>query len=247
MRILIYIPIIHSGPDMGSMADELTRKGIAEFGERFWQKHVDTVRQYWDAIARCCESLGITKGGFKIYQDGMVADGEIAMKIIIDSVKAGSRNYEIIAELTGKGAVIEKTEDFDLVRKEVEMLKTIPASGALVMKLIGLGRFKILRSRLLRQRDRYIARRIEETLGTGETGLIFLGAYHSIINKLHKDICVIEMKEIGKVRQYQQTLPFYKSKKEKLEELSSYLIEPIGDFNDRIRKIRCEKHHSVSR
>jgi hypothetical protein len=50
MRTLIYVPIIHSIADMGSMGEELKRKSVSGLGENKWQKHTDTVNGYWDAI-----------------------------------------------------------------------------------------------------------------------------------------------------------------------------------------------------
>ena len=111
MRTLIYIPIIHSGADMGSMAAELTRKGVDEFGREFWETHVNTVNKYWEIISQCCDTIDLGDKTVKIYQDGMVADGEIAMKIIEDSLKAGSKNYKIISRLVKRGAIIVRTED----------------------------------------------------------------------------------------------------------------------------------------
>jgi hypothetical protein len=44
---------------------------------------------------------------------------------------------------------------------------------------------------LLKRRDQYIARRINDTLLAGETGLIFLGMLHSVRSWLDKDIRVV--------------------------------------------------------
>lgn len=227
MKTLIYVPIIHTSADMGSMAAELTQKGIDEFGREFWETHVNTVNKYWEIISQYCDTIGLGGKVVKIYQDGMVADGEIAIKIIEDSIKAGSKNYEIISRLVKRGAIIVRTEDITMVKKELEMLTLIPSSGPLIMKLIRIIRFKISRSKLLNQRDEYIAGRIAATLGPNETGIIFLGAYHNISSKLPKDILVNEQKGIHKVREYQKLLPFHAIKKQRFEELSQYLIKPI--------------------
>ena len=227
MRTLIYIPIIHSGADMGSMATELTRKGVDEFGIEFWETHVDTVNKYWEIISQCCDTIDLVDKVVKIYQDGMVVDGEIALKIMEESVKSGSRNYEIISKLVRRGAIIVRTEDLSLVKKELEMLKSIPSSGALIIKLIKIFWFKIIRSKLLNQRDKFIAGRIAATLEPNETGIIFLGAYHDILKKLPKDIVIKEFKEINKVREYQKLLPFHVQKKQRYLELSHYLIKPV--------------------
>ncbi|MBU4483755.1 MAG: hypothetical protein KKG62_06585, partial [Actinobacteria bacterium] len=82
-------------------------------------------------------------------------------------------------------------------------------------------------NRLLSKRDKFISRRIDETLNQDETGILFLGAYHNIKKKLPKDIQIIELKDREKVMEYQKLVPFYNKKKERFEELGRYLISPI--------------------
>lgn len=227
MRTLIYIPIIHSGADMGSMATELTTKSVAQFGQEFWKSHVGTVDKYWEVISRYCKAIDFDGKNVKIYQDGMVTDGEIALKIMEDSVKAGSINYVIISELVKRGATIMQTEELEMVKKELELLRSIPSSGVLIMQLIRIFRFKISRSKLIVQRDKYIANRIDATLLPNETGIIFIGAYHNIMDKLPKDIKVTELKEMDKVREYQKLLPYHIRRKQQFEELSKYLTDNV--------------------
>jgi pheromone shutdown protein TraB len=43
---------------------------------------------------------------------------------------------------------------------------------------------------LLDERDSYIARRIDTTLGEGQTGVLFVGAAHRVEKKLPRDIVV---------------------------------------------------------
>jgi len=224
-RTLIYIPVIHSGSDMGSIADDITRKGIAGLGPETWQLHIKTVEKYWDVIANYCERLKFDENGLKIYQDGMVADGDIAMKIVEDNVKMGSRNYAIISRLISRGAEIVKTEDFNLVKKELELYKSISANDSFLMKLLKILLIKAKRKFLLKKRDTFIASSVADTLKTGETGLIFIGAYHQILNKLPEDIKVVQVKQISKVKQYQKLLPFQSEKKLQFKKLSNYLLD----------------------
>jgi hypothetical protein len=200
---------------------------IDEFGKEFWEIHVDTVNKYWEVINQYCDTIDFGDKAVKTYQDGMVADGEIALKIMEDSVKAGSKNYEIISRLVNRGAIIVKTEDLSMVKKELDMLKSIPSSGSLITKVVRIIRFKISRHKLLVQRDKFIAERIDVTLAPNETGVIFIGAYHRVLDKLPKDIVVKEVKEINKVRDYQKLLPFHAKRKQCFKELSQYLIRHV--------------------
>ncbi len=63
-----------------------------------------------------------------------------------------------------------------------------------------------------------------------DTGILFLGAYHSISDKLPEDIKVLEFKDIRKVREYQRILPFHARKKDEFEALSKYLVVPELNF-----------------
>ena len=88
MRTLIYVPIIHTSADLGSLAKEVNKRGIADLGRGVWREHMKTVEGFWDAIGRYTTSLDVA--GVKIYQDGMVAEGEIGQKIVEEGEKSGT-------------------------------------------------------------------------------------------------------------------------------------------------------------
>ena len=225
MRTLIYVPIIHTGADLGSIAKDVTKRGIAALGEEIWAKHRSTVDGFWDAISHYFDS--IDAGNAKIYQDGMVAEGEIGNKIVTEMSKAGSKNYQLISRLLERGAVLVKTEDFELVKEEYNKLLAITRAESIVRKIVALIKYKLAKSRLLRERDIFIAERINQTLGAGETGIIFIGAVHKIKEKLPKGIRVTELKDTEKVRKYQRLLPFYNKHREQFDELGEYLVQAI--------------------
>ena len=225
MKKLIYVPIIHMSADLGSIANHVDKRGIAVFGEEFWKKHREAVSGFWDSIVKYFTNLEVKD--FKIYQDGMVADAEVGQKIVEEGVKSGSKNYEIIDDLLKKGAVLVKTEDFALVKEERDRIVKITQAATTTQKLIAYLKYKLAKNRLLKKRDNYIAKRIDETLDCGETGILFLGAYHDIIPKLAKDIQVIEVKEARKISRYQNLLLSARKNKLEFEELNKYLISPV--------------------
>ena len=100
MRLLIYIPVIHTSADLGSLAKDVTKRGITELGEEVWKEHMKRVEGFWDVISHYFDSMDVS--GMKIYQDGMVADGEVGQKIVEEGIKSGSKNYEIISKLLQK-------------------------------------------------------------------------------------------------------------------------------------------------
>jgi len=228
MRTLLYVPIIHMSADLGSLAGNFTSRGIKDLGEEAWEEHRKTVSMFWDSITAFFEAM--PAAGFKIYQDGMVANGEMAEKIIEEGIRSGSKNYEIIRKLLEKGAVLQKTEDLALVKEERDWLLRITRAGTLPEKLKAYLGFRGAKNHLLKRRDIYMAQTINRTLGQGETGILFIGAYHEIIQRLDPDIAVKEIKEVRKVREYQKRLPHQGRRKDALfEKLSDYLIEPVHE------------------
>jgi len=226
MKTLIYVPVIHSSADLGSLAKEVTKRGIAGLGEDFWKKHTKTVDGFWNAVSHYFSSIEIS--GMKIYQDGMIVDGEVGQKIVEEGVKAGSKNYKLVSRLLKRGAILVKTEDFKLVKEERDRLLTITQAKSIAQKFFAFIKYKLTQNRLLNTRDAFITKRIDETLDHSETGILFIGAYHNIKNKLPKSIHAREIKNTEKVREYQQLLPFYNKNKRHFEELARYLISPIN-------------------
>ena len=211
--------------DLGSIAKQVDKRGIADFGEEFWKKHRETISGFWDSIINYFASLEVKD--FKIYQDGLVADGEVGKKIVEEGVNSGSKNYEIIEDLLKRGATLVQTEDFPLVKKERDRIVKITQAKTITEKLIAYLKYRLTKNRLLKKRDNYIAKRINETLNHGETGILFMGAYHEITSKLSKKIQITKIKDVEKVRTYQRLLPFYNRYKERFEELSRYLVSKV--------------------
>ncbi len=225
MRKLIYVPIIHMSADLGSIADHVDKRGIAGFGEEFWTRHRETISGFWDSISNYFANLEVED--FKIYQDGLVADGQVGQKIVEEGVKSGSKNYEIIDDLVKRGAILVQTEEFSLVKEEMDRIVKITQAKATTRKLIAYLKYRLAKNRLLKKRDNYIAKRIDETLTQPEVGILFLGAYHNIIPKLAKGIRLIEVKEVEKIRGYQKSLLSFRKNKEEFARLAKYLVSAV--------------------
>jgi len=225
MRTLYYVPIIHTSADLGSLSEEVKKRGLASLGEEIWKEHQKTVEGFWQALIDFFE--GINVKGMKIYQDGMVGEDEVGKLIIESGALAGSKNHELVLKLMRRGAALVKTEDYKLVKEERDRLLSLTEAKSLIQKLIAFLKYKMVKNRLLKQRDEYIAGRIDETLGQDEKGILFIGAYHDIQKKLPKDIQIRQVKDVQKVREYQNLLPFYYKKKNQFEESGKYLISKV--------------------
>ncbi len=225
MRTLIYVPVIHTSADLGSIAKDVTKRGIKSLGEEIWTKHRKTVEGFWDAISDYFDSLDVK--GMKIYQDGMVGEGEVGKMIVEDTAKSGSKNYQLVAKLLERGAVLVKTEDFKLVKQEYDRLLAITRAKSTIRKVRAFLKYKLVKTMLLSKRDVFIAKRIDETLKPDEKGILFIGAFHKIKKRLPKSIEVREIKDTEKVRRYQKLLPFHNRYQRKFDELGSYIVSKV--------------------
>lgn len=222
MQTIIYVPIIHSRADMGSLAAALEERGIAGFGKEFWMEHEKTIVGFWNAIIRYFDGVKVT--GFNIYQDGLIADGAGGQYIVDEALKAGSKNYELVSMLLKRGAVLVKTEDWDLVNSERNYLLKIVKATSLPAKILAYIRYRMIKNSLLKKRDKYIIGRILETLPLDGTGILFVGAYHNVAKMLPAGMNVIKVKDPEMVREYQELLPFYTRNKKRFADLAAYLL-----------------------
>jgi len=217
MRRLLYVPIIHLEADLGSLAPAISARSAALCGPRRWKKHLETVRQYWQQVADYLEGLEARQ--VKIYQDGLPAGGELGRRVVTEGARRDSPNYRLILHLLEKGAELRKTEDYALLQQEYQRLARLASNPTLDREAqtdrdLGLG---------TEERDRYVALTIGETLKEGEIGLLFMGAYHRVLDYLPPDIAVERVKEPGKVRAYFQQL-LKKGADTELERLARYLV-----------------------
>jgi len=223
MRKLLYVPIIHMGPDLGSAATALDKTTASICGEKRWAKHKETLAEFWTNVANYF--TGVDAAKVKIYQDGLLADGELGKRIIEESAKRGSKNNQIILDLIKRGAELRKTEDTALLQEEYDSIAKLNQAKSSADMERALVNYKIGRKRLTRERDKFIAKTIDNTLKEGETGVLFMGSYHDVLSYLPKDIAVHQVKDREKINLYFEELIAGKSEK-RLDGLAEYLISP---------------------
>jgi len=211
---------------MGSIASTLDDDATAKLTPGLWQRHKEIVSAFWDSIGRFLDALDVN--GFKVYQDGLLADGEEGLRIVRESVSQGSKNYAIIGRLLERGAVLVKTESLSLVKQEYNYITKMTRSKSLKEREVAALRYKLAQGKLLKQRDEFIAGRINETLAEGETGILFIGAYHDVVHRLAPDIRVGQVKEVARVKEYHKSLTNTKRHDQQLQELGEYLVSPVS-------------------
>lgn len=190
-RYLIYIPIVHSQVDMGAFGESVRKLTLRRMGAKAWKRKVNLIETIWKEIERVIESLPLSYEKVRLYQDGLpVCDREV--EIVTDLAKAGSQNHRLLLCLMEKGARIMGTESSELLVEEYALTKENLTDGAGTEKAALITtRRKTLTDSLLKRRDQFIANRINSTLQTGETGVIFLGLLHALEEWLPKDIGLI--------------------------------------------------------
>ena len=181
MRRLIYVPIVHSEADFGSLTHSLRKRYIDRFGLSGWRKRSKGIDALWQEIRRRVLALEIDFHKLKVYQDGLPICGRES-DIVRDLARQGSKNHRLLVELVERGAAIMGTEDAQLLVEEYLRLRDGLEGDSETGDRAGSA------EDTLRRRDLYIAKRIRETLGEGETGLLLIGLLHRVDEKLNQDL-----------------------------------------------------------
>ena len=187
MRKLIYVPVIHTEADMGSVAKALKEEYIKRYGLKRWDEHIEVINSMWQGIRQKIFDLGLDYNKTKVYQDGLpVCNKELA--IASDLAQAGNENFKIIFELVQRGAKLVGTEEPGLLLEEYSYIKAVTKIDNLEEKGKAVKNYEKIALDLLKRRDEYIAKRISKTLMEGETGILFIGMKHRVDEKLSRDI-----------------------------------------------------------
>jgi hypothetical protein len=188
MRNLIIIRIVHAPTDMGSAGAGLEKAGISTLGRQRWQENQKKIEKFWQELEAEVEGLGLDMGKLRIYQDGLPCAGALGERIVRETAAKGSKNYQIVQKLMDRGAKIEATESADLLRLEYGYIKALLEAKTDEERLAAQERYNLIKDQLLEDRDLFIAGAIDASLKEGETGLLFIGASHSVLPKIAGDI-----------------------------------------------------------
>ena len=186
---LIYIPVVHSVADMGSLSEVVKKEYIEKYSKEKWEEHLRIIQDMWDGIRKKIDELNLNYKKVKIYQDGLPVCGR-EQEIVQEVAEKGSKNYEIILELMAKGAILEGTENPGLLLEEYKYMQNISKITNLAEKEMAIRKYEEKSRELLFQRDVYIARRIDRTLSEDEIGILFMGMKHEVDKRLPGDIIV---------------------------------------------------------
>ncbi len=167
---------------MGDLREPVKHAKLRKLGRRGWEQNRQSIDRLWTEIEKALERLRLSYDKVRVYQDGLPVCGR-ELEIVTKLAEAGSRNHRLLLRLKEEGATIMGTESAELLIQEYELAKQMLASGRPAENARS--------SSLLKNRDQYIADRINASLGAGETGILFLGALHGLSGRLAKDIRIL--------------------------------------------------------
>lgn len=199
MRKLVYIPIVHGAADMGSIKEQVRRESMVMLGEQKWLRKEKEIEKFWDEVETEIDALDLDYSKVRVYQDGLPCAGELGMKIVDAAAASGSRNYQIIKRLIDREATLEATESVKLLLQEYAYVKTLMGAESVRKREDARRQYGEIRDELMEKRDKFIAKRINESLKEDETGILFIGAIHKVESKLPTDIRVVHLESIERL------------------------------------------------
>ncbi|MFH1941753.1 MAG: hypothetical protein ABIL68_06575 [bacterium] len=187
MRKLIYVPIIHTEADLGSMAEFLKKEYKRRYNQKKWQAHTKAVEEMWNGIREKIVRLNQDWQRVRIYQDGLPVCGR-ELEIVTDLAKMGSVNHQIVVDSVRRGGKLEGTEYSKFLLEEYDTLQKVAHAKNDRQRKNLINEYNRGSSELLIKRDRFIANRIDQTLGKREIGILFIGILHAVDKFLPADI-----------------------------------------------------------
>jgi hypothetical protein len=189
-RVLMHFPIVHTHEDMGTLSTSVQQATIHKLGRRGTRQKSKVIDSLWTDIERKIDFLNLSYKKVRLYQDGLPVCGR-EIQIIDELAKAGGRNHRLLLRLMDRGAALMGTESLELLMEEYALAKGVWNLTDLPKRSRVEASRKADLNSLLKRRDQFIARRINDTLYPGETGILFLGMLHSVDDKLDGDIRVV--------------------------------------------------------
>lgn len=185
-RKLYYLPIVHTQADMGDQSSIVRDAYVKKMGLQAWRRKKLSIDHYWNELAKTVKNLNLPFPNTKIYQDGLPFSDDGKETALVETLaSAGSLNHRLVKQLIDKGAVLVGTESPDLLIEEYNLaIEAFHESASTdPEKLVNNQSEEILK-----QRDEFIAKRINQTLNPGEVGVLFIGMLHNVIPLLDDDI-----------------------------------------------------------
>ena len=122
MRELIYVPIVHTAVDMGSLLPHARAEFLKKYGRRRWEEHNRMIQSFWHGLQQRMSSLSLDYAHTHLYQDGLPHCGR-ELDIVRTLAERNSPNHQLLLTLIERGANLVGTEDPQALREEYELMR----------------------------------------------------------------------------------------------------------------------------
>lgn len=155
-RVLLMVPLLY-GPSAES------------------KDAVAILQTYWEQMQTQVASLESALGGLNhIYHESVTEGGDDGLKQL---EARDQRSHGFVAAKFGTGANLEATESADLLAETLDLQRCLMIPLASEKVALQLQEWFASSNR---ERYEHIARRIDETLGPGQVGLLMIGERHQV-------------------------------------------------------------------
>lgn len=200
MRILYYVPIIHTSEEYGTLSPAIRQASINHLGENVFEKFQEEIHAYWQLIEERIEKTVRYFNGLLIYQDSFpVGTRDKILEFfghLLQDHPQKSPNFNLVKKLLDKGAILEGTENMNLVLEQMKIYQLVCKTPSPLEQNVILVENAVRTKEITRRRDVFIAQRICDTLPENGRGILFIGRDHDVItelNKLSEKITVISL------------------------------------------------------
>jgi hypothetical protein len=173
---------------MGTLGRSVRDEYVKKMGLQAWRRKKLVIERYWNDLTEIVNFLNAPFEKTKIYQDGLPFDEDGKERELVERLASeGSLNHKLVKQLIDKGAILVGTESPDLLIKEYNLaIQALNGPMSTDQETL----VNSQRKEILKQRDEFIAKRINQTLRPGEIGILFIGMLHNVIPLLDEDIKV---------------------------------------------------------
>ena len=189
MPTLYYVLIIHSVEDYGSLVQAIKEAFTKKYGGITFDNLQKEIHGFWQTVEKRIKETIPDVRGLVIYHDGFpVGDREkvLALFRYMCGDHPESPNFCLVKKLLKEGAVLEGTEDMNLVKEQLEMYRRATESSSPEKQAEILAAVSDCSNEILKLRDIFIAQRIRDTLPESGRGILFIGRDHDVISELEK-------------------------------------------------------------
>lgn len=189
MAILYYVPIIHSVEDYGSLGPAIEKAFVRQVGRTAFVQLQKNINEYWEMVEERLEKMVPDALDLIIYQDSFPTGSREKILAHFGHLCTGnvkSPNFRLIQKLLDKGAVLEGTEDMNLVIEQAQLYQRAAEAPSPEEQKKILAAQAARSQEIMKLRDEFIAKRIHDTLPETGKGILLIGRDHDVITELKR-------------------------------------------------------------